>query len=1183
MMMFGKIRMALAALSVIGVRLVQAAAVTVPDGGTQTVNSSETDLTCAGSATLTIAPTAKTADGTRWDCRTSILATNGTVTLDFSRFDAQGLPILFRRNIRADVAGNLVFKGPETGSVTMCFGLPEAQSAYVNDPHTLAPMFAAPRATAEGNFSLVFVNMSQLVAALPTSMRGKWSVADDALMLVWAADALQPILNYTPQTTARLDRFDVLAMTNGVFESAASVTVGAGRILGLKPMYFRTGWTPSSLAATFDRDVILETPTSRLLCRNAANLSLTGSVSGAGTVELMNNGYASAVTFGGACTFSGPLAIWTVESANNSLMAADFVVGSVQWTSPKDVRIGCGNLIFEAAALPVRLGTLEVSDLKKSTVLLTGNTQLEIARLAGRFSLSEGSAGVVRIAAAESGSMARTKGSLTLFDNAVAAAVVEVDEGGTLAHYLGFDGASFNRGKEEQTVVSASVPSGLTIHFPAGAGAVDLQGGTATFGVDFIRSGEALAASQSILWLDAADASTVVGLTNGQGVVQYASGGYVLSMEWLDRSSTKSWFVGQYRAYGENDKLKAPPTWVDGVASVYPVYGSLRLNEMNTMDFSFITTASTRAMIFKDKWVSFAQNGFKPGFCIMVYGSRGGGGSALLANPDAAFARNATTLKSNGLDLPLIADGRFDAWVNGRKVDVTKGNLLSGGWDIVSVDTKKLQVTGLGFAKSNTGDCMNASQYAEIIFLVEPPSAEDREILERYLAKKWGLMDKLDVAPVAAHITGAGAIAVKSDAALSGGSLGSLSIAEGAKISVGEVSCVTADAVAKIAGLVAWFDPSEAGSRVMSTVKDSDGNVKALEVIGVSNRVMTSEAKVLSGNNTSQRSSRAPWMNTESRTPREGLAWLDYSNRYKGDTAGEYLYFASKIASFNASETLRSVSTRTAFIISDSVRGGGMPFIDGTSAAAGGSIKSRKQQTAASPIWPSGTAACVTGGKTYLNSEPVDGRKTGFTGGPELFVFSTTENIAISFQGLCENSENGAAFGEILGESMYFNRELDEEERKDVESYLMWKWLAKLPVGRSDFTEVLLSGAGELAGVTRTSLPQFGDDFTGAVVLSETALDFGISTPESPVEGAFVAKGATLAMTGEITLNVTPRNGRLKAGSYTLIDVAATQGVTGWRLNLIGVADTSGRARLVVSGGKIVLTVAKPGLIMMVK
>ena len=69
----------------------------------------------------------------------------------------------------------------------------------------------------------------------------------------------------------------------------------------------------------------------------------------------------------------------------------------------------------------------------------------------------------------------------------------------------------------------------------------------------------------------------------------------------------------------------------------------------------------------------------------------------------------------------------------------------------------------------------------------------------------------------------------------------------------------------------------------------------------------------------------------------------------------------------------------------------------------------------------------------------------------------------------------------------------------------------------------------------------------------------------------------------EEPLNVAPKNGRLKTGSYTLVDVAATQGVTGWRLNLVGATDPRGRAKLVVSGGKVVLEVAMSGVVLVVK
>lgn len=64
---------------------------------------------------------------------------------------------------------------------------------------------------------------------------------------------------------------------------------------------------------------------------------------------------------------------------------------------------------------------------------------------------------------------------------------------------------------------------------------------------------------------------------------------------------------------------------------------------------------------------------------------------------------------------------------------------------------------------------------------------------------------------------------------------------------------------------------------------------------------------------------------------------------------------------------------------------------------------------------------------------------------------------------------------------------------------------------------------------------------------------------------------------------MTLENGRLKTGSYTLIDMAAFSGVTGWRLNLVGASDPNGRAKLVVEGGKVVLQIAKGGFIAIVK
>lgn len=727
---------------------------------------------------------------------------------------------------------------------------------------------------------------------------------------------------------------------------------------------------------------------------------------------------------------------------------------------------------------------------------------------------------------------------------------------------------------------------------------MSLNGGKAKLR-DCISEGEAYVVENASLWLDASAAETVNAFTNSSGVTQYYNN-TPLVYEWLDRSPRRQWLVGNYCGFGSfndyvNPSLITPSGngYASGATSVLPLYRENWLNNLPIFDFSGNGVKVTRAMIFKSKFVSPGQNDFKPAFCIMVYGSHLGGGSALLANPNGDFARSTTTgdLAVDGLDKPLIADNNnkgFEAWVNGEKVNVKDGNLLSGGWDIVSIDTKGVQVTGLGYASSNTKDGKGSSQYAEVVFFHSVPTAEARASVELYLAEKWGLADKVRAHVVKsraeATVSGNGEVAVVGDVNLTGSLVGGrISVAANAKVTYeNAVTPATQSDIAKIAGCVAWFDPSDPAMLTMSTGKDSDGKVKELEVSAVANRVAGAKAPLLVGNNANAMSSRCPWLNTAKRACRSGLNWLDYSIRYAGDNNGDYMFFANKIASHGDS-TREETAGRMAFIVSDSVRGGGTPIIDGTDPGGNGKIKLRSDPKYTDPIWKSGTGSEVTGGKTYLNGAEVDGSSTGFTGGPEVFAFSTTSDIDFCYQGYWGNSEGRNVYGEILGESLYFNRVLSEGERDTVTSYLMWKWLGMMPSGRSNFTETTLSGAGTISGVAQTALPQFADDFTGTIAFEGASLDFGVSTPDRPVEGALVAKGATLAMTGEVTLNVALENGRLKTGSYTLIDMAAFSGVTGWRLNLVGASDPNGRAKLVAEGGKVVLQIAKGGFIAIVK
>lgn len=1174
----------------------------IPDGGSATIDSSWKDYLCKGDATLSVEPTDLRGTGANryYFTQTSVTATNGTLTLDFSKRTDH--PVLFSLKFRADQKGKVIFKG----AGKMLFGASKdlVEPCYIANDSQLFGF--ADAEVLDGFLGVEFVNLATLACDMGSV---PWSVRDGATLMTLVPNAFASS-GYQGTDKAslvgddiRLDNFDVCLMATNVFPTTATITVGAGRTLHVKSMVTTAAWGVTSggtVAWVYPQDIVLETATSRLFPRCANGVTLAGDISGPGYLETYeDNG--TFVSLKGSVSFAGPLLNnSTLVKADGTIVTANitFDSGTVAWTTPKDVRLGQGMLAFlGTVGSPIPIGTLAGFDCDDCYLLLpeTGMS-LSVAKVKDRFCFTSDSRGRMLIAAAEMGTTVKVPATATqpTVTGVPVATRRTVESDKTMIYYL-FDGATVS-----DADASVTVPSGMSLSFPNGAASVELAGGSASIGRDYVKDGRAYVAAHAMLWLDPSETTSVQAFTNAFGAIQGLNGNPYL-MEWFDQSSKKTWFVAQYRGLGVFNEGITPPIVVNGDGSfaggalgVYPFYRTDYLNGLPIVDFLGNTAKSTRAMIFKDKYTSPSSNDFKPAFCIMVYGSHPAGGSALLANPNGDFARSTNTgsLAVDGLDKPLIADNNnkgFEAWVNGEKVNVKDTNLLSGGWDVVSIDTKRVQVTGLGYAKSNTGDGMSSSQYAEIVFLPEIPSDADRLAIELYLADKWGLTGKIAKPQVTANLSGEGSTFVVGDVKLGGFLVDSrISVAEGAKVTYDAVLPATQADVATITDCVAWFDPSDPSMLTMSTGKDSEGVVKTLEVSAVSNRIAGAKTPLLVGNNANSTSSRCPWLNTAKRAYRSGMNWLDYSNRYAGDTAGDYMFFANKIASYSAT-SFEGTSGRMAFIVSDSVRGGGTPIFDAPDSFDSngpnglGKIKLRKKQVHTASIWPKDTGSEVTGGRQYLNGDEVDGSTAGFTGAPEVFAFSSTGDLNFGFQGCYSNSEKGNTYGEFLGESLYFSRVLTENERNAVTSYLMWKWLGRLPAGYTTFGEATLSGAGTISGVPVAALPQLSDDFTGTVELTESTLAFGISKADEPVTGAITASGATLALPATVTVNVTLEGGRLRAGAYTLIDVAALSGITAWSLNLDGTSDPNGRAKLVVMDGKVVLQIAKGGFIAIVK
>ena len=1144
----------------------------IPDGGTWELGSAWANVVCEGSATLSVKPTQKVSDGSSWLCQAKICATNGTVALDFSAV-GDGLPVLFSGDLRADGKGHVVFKGNQT----MLFGTATARNFRENDFWAAAPKLGIAAATVEATagFHLVLTNMASVVSALPTSLAGNLSVADGARVLTWAANGLAPVLGGTGEAVA-LNRFDVCAMTAAAFGAAKAVAVGAGRTLAVKPMRLTADWNAaSSVEASFTPDIVLSDATASLLCRNAGNLTVAGAVSGAGHVAVLNNGYGGTATFTGTCSFAGPLSVEMIDSRTSRGMRAVFADGCVGWSQPKDVtcetkagvsflggKVSLGRLVGCGFSSDMTVGA---SAQVAVQTLGTGTLVLQTPQ--------DAPDGCVVVGAVEDGAVLAQPDSMsgravcdfsqTGRSSARVRAVVEAAT--YVCHVFGAVAHTLPEGVGVYEILSVTNGATVSVRLEdlSPDASVSLDGGTVqvvarTFAWD----------EEALLHLDASAAETLDPLTDGDGNVRSlrdvdaTAPAYPYVHAWRDVRS------GWTRYRGENSRAFQSGSYDDSVKYVYAHAVSNALNGKTCLSCADARKSAKRMPIVR----AAGADPFKPAWCTLVFGSRSGGGRALVGAQSGCYARNANdaSAKYSAASDPLTTNANVLAWLNGQAV-VASQTGLSGGWDIVSLrlDAAK-EVTALGWnIDSQDG---GGQEYAEVLFFARELSDVERRQLEAHLARKWGLDEKYTEMPTFV-VSGAGTLRVTGDCRIEGVVHGSVHV-EGGTVSYEATAPALAADVEGLAGRVGWFDPDDETRRVLCARSD-----RPLEVNAVFDRLLGA-GLLLRGNNlnavTGQASVRAPHLNIGARGFGPVRAWLDYSNCYAGRTSGNYLKVSTSERSDISSETClkatdSTLPVRMAFVVSDSFRGGGTPVLDSVSCT-----KKIANRTSG-PIWAAKTDASVTGGTTWLDGRPVDGTATPFSGGPELFAFSTTETLDVSHEGFYDHSEGTADKAEMLGESIYFNRVLAEGERRQVESYLMWKWLGTVPPGQSNFTDALLSGSSDLCGVPCALLPRFADDYVGTVTLTDTALAFTVVAGEPVATDALVARGATVVLPEAVSLTVrTPA--RLKWGRYVLLEASELRGATDLSASFVGASPALlPRLDVVRESNRIVLTVQRVG------
>ena len=1150
--------------------VIVASAVDIPDGGSLTIDDSASsggaNIVCQGSATLTVAVSKS---GGLYQVKNLISAMEGTVTVDLSA--CADAPVLFTKDFRANNSGRVIF----TGGTKVLLG--SATSAVLEDSVVLPPKYGFAALEGPAGFSVTFTNAALLAVAMPANV--VWSVAPDANILVVPENGLSSILGSGNEIS--LTDFDVNMLAVNVFPETATVTVPAGRTLSLKPMAFNTStWAISSVGSPqFKQNFALDDASSTLMCRSSTAAQLHGVISGAGRLRLYETVAGNTILYG-KCTFTGPI----VLDSNNSDPYSLELNGAAA--------LGGGNeiMIYGSNTIDIR-GSQTLAHVtgaaEKSRIRLCSNASVTINGIAGIVTAEKYAAAVTGASASLAGADAgavfcHEEGTMPVeIKSSISVPRVDIRRvsatgKSTICHVFGEDKAGLLPKWEEDDALDIQANAGTSIDVPISQNEVTLAvacGASAKVGrisVDI--------ASAASFWLDASVAASVVAVTNASGAVVFADdAGHPYVQEWLDRRSGRSSpFLFNYRCYGNSATSTAKGEWVD-VPVTQPIYGSDMLNGLAVMDLS---TGSRRLLSACNGQYSVLTD---VKFCVMVFGSSAGGGKALLATSDGTFARGMSTASGDykAAD-PITTNGAVGVWLNGLKVDPSKTG-LSGDWDIVSVDTSPMKLNGLGYGGKGISDAPGRAKYAEVVFFSRVLTNAERISVERYLAKKWGLADKYTEDLGRVVLSGCGTVELSGTIPLSGGFGGNLRMSDDAEIVCGTNLPPTDEAIAAIPGRVRWIDPNDE-----ATVTFSKRQGRSREVTVVSDRTGDKRSRLIA-NATEQvypNAIRAPWLNHSARGVGPVRNWLDYSNIYTYETGenevgGNYLKFSTD----GAESGVEAIGIQTAFIISDSARGGGTPLLDTT---VGSLIINRPAGASASdPIWPSGTDVKVTGGTTYLNGEPVNGSVSGFTGAPELFAFETTATIGICNFGSFRTSEKtfGESVGELLGEAIFFDKVLDDVSRRRVEAYLMWKWLCRLPEGYDNFAAATVSGSGRIASASLVGLPTLAEGYAGMIAVTGNTLDFGFSSADSAVRGALIVPAATLELANDVTVNVHVDGRRIRGGKYVLIDVNSIKGSPVFHLNLIGdLSEAMAESvSLVVEGGRVVLVRDPPGSVLVVR
>lgn len=740
------------------------------------------------------------------------------------------------------------------------------------------------------------------------------------------------------------------------------------------------------------------------------------------------------------------------------------------------------------------------------------------------------------------------------------------------------------------------------------------------------------------LWVDASKPETLKPLTNATGAVVYQDRGTDCGMTncvarawWYDwRETQTTYYLYNDRSYSKNG---FPYPTYDNVNYVNPWWQPTGgPNNGPCVIFGPVkgtaTGSSTPARLDVHRFAdaSDVESTITARYVLMVYGASSHqamrGGSALYYNGVYNIQRSVDESSGDLTDPVLNAKGTTDYDVRMDGADATKGSTTyfkdGGGWQIIGIDVPNNtgNFSGLGRRTNYIG---GGQMYAEVLVFSERPTDRQIAAAEKYLAEKWGLAlakETPDIA-VTPKVTGSGTIRAGEHVALTleNGFRGTVETVEGMSLALPTGRAIPNVADIPTDGQLGWYDPSVADSVVLTAI--SAERVAQLapfhaeqtnDICFVRDRVVARRS-VTGAVALAAEAGRGPVFPGCVRRPHltnvayglgDPMNWMDCNDFYlEYDVSGgvtnqvahgnAFRFWRDSLLMAGSSDSDQAVPMTTAFIVQNSVRGGGTPIAD-KFGLWNPTPYGRVTGSPSAALWKwnaSGqyVAAVLTNGTVAVNGKKVADpfKSAEFTGGPEVVTFRTKGGaFDLKAVGDFYNSEGTAQTGEIFGEMLFYGSDaaLTDADCADIEAYLSWKWFGGVQEGYRQPKAFSISGGAAITVATTADLPLFADGYEGLVkVTSADGLAFTVAASSpTATAGYFDLKGGTLDM-AEASVRVAV-DGRIRHGSYKLIGWNAMPETT---FTLAEAATGSKPAALRKAEDGLYLDVTKLGLMLFIR